>query len=127
MSELTSSEPPSETPSEPPSPTGPFVSDLFPFPSHLLSTQNYSTSTSHFVAQLNLLSETYSSIRIVKGDGSCFYRSFLYGLITILAEPENESERLRIIEYVQKSIITLEEQGYDPLIMEGFQEVRECV
>lgn len=84
-----------------PDPTGPFVSELFSFPAHLLESQNYATSSGHYVAQLNLLSQTYSGTRTVMGDGSCFYRSFLYGLIMQLADKGNEDERVRIEEYIK--------------------------
>ena len=81
-------------------PTGPFVTGSLAFPSHLLSEQSYSTSAGHFVAQLEALSSTYGTMRVVRGDGSCFYRSLLYRLCELLVS--NEAERVRLLGYVKE-------------------------
>ena len=65
------------------------------------SSTNTSSSSFFFELGINELAEKYSAIRKTRGDGNCYYRSFLYSLSeSLLSTPENDNyERVRILQY----------------------------
>jgi Peptidase C65 Otubain len=68
---------------------------------HSASTKSSSSSSFFFELGINELAEKYSAIRKTRGDGNCYYRSFLYSLSeALLSTPENDNnERVRILQY----------------------------
>jgi Peptidase C65 Otubain len=65
------------------------------------SSTNTSSSSFFFELGINELAEKYSALRKTRGDGNCYYRSFLYSLSeSLLSTPENDNnERVRILQY----------------------------
>lgn len=58
--------------------------------------QHYSESQ-YFLLGIDELAQRYSKIRKTRGDGNCYYRSFLYNLCeTLLTHP---TERARVLQY----------------------------
>jgi Peptidase C65 Otubain len=60
------------------------------------------SSSFFFELGINELAEKYSTLRKTRGDGNCYYRSFLYSLSeALLSTPENDNnnERGRILQY----------------------------
>ncbi|CAO1939966.1 unnamed protein product [Urochloa humidicola] len=43
------------------------------------------------------LSKLYSSFRVVRGDGECFYRSFIYSYLELVIENDDQSEENRLL------------------------------
>ena len=66
-------------------------------------TKDHSTNTasSFFALGINQLAEKYSALRKTRGDGNCYYRSFLYSLSeALLLIPVNaDEEKVRILQY----------------------------
>jgi ubiquitin thioesterase protein OTUB1 len=55
----------------------------------------------HFGAGVAYLQNDYASLRVVRGDGNCYYRAFLYQLAAQLAKPEHIiSEGPRILDWL---------------------------
>jgi ubiquitin thioesterase protein OTUB1 len=62
------------------------------------------------------LTESYTAIRTVRGDGNCYYRAFLYSLC------ETTMELKRIIKVIDDSIDCVEKCGYERFTIESFWE-----
>ena len=58
----------------------------------------------YFVNGVEYLSTVYQNTRMTRGDGSCYYRSFLYSLSEHLLK--NEAELTRISKYGEYSVVT---------------------
>jgi Peptidase C65 Otubain len=59
------------------------------------------TAPSFFALGIHELAEKYSALRKTRGDGNCYYRSFLYSLSeALLLIPVNaDQEKVRILQY----------------------------
>jgi ubiquitin thioesterase protein OTUB1 len=75
---------------------------------------------------LKSLERTYSDIRVIRGDGNCFYRAFLYSLAEQLL-PVDETRNQRRLAFLKdplernwSNIIAMD--GYDELTLEIFYE-----
>jgi hypothetical protein len=55
----------------------------------------YRASSPHLAARLSALAAEFPSRRAVVGDGNCFYRGFLFGLLEALLAAPHEELRLR--------------------------------
>ena len=53
----------------------------------------------YFLLGIDELATTYSKIRKTRGDGNCYYRSFLYSLCESLLTANQPSERDRVLQY----------------------------
>ena len=71
---------------------------------------------SNFDQSVEHLSQTYSTIRTVRGDGNCYYRAFLYSLC------ETTGELGRVIKVIEDSIGLAEQCGYERFTIESFWE-----
>jgi ubiquitin thioesterase protein OTUB1 len=88
------------------------ISDLVP---------QYKESANNFLAGIEDLEKNYSQIRIVRGDGNCYYRAFLYNLAEHMFQ--NKQEGQRILEYVKKdSWDKVLKTGYDEMTIETFYD-----
>lgn len=85
--------------------------------------EQYKNNT-NFISGLTQLQETYSHIRIVRGDGNCYYRAFLYSLLEqLMSEKKNVKFGRQILEYVEaKSWKDILAQGYDEMAIEIFHD-----
>jgi ubiquitin thioesterase protein OTUB1 len=82
-------------------------------------------SNTNFMSGLTHLQETYSHIRIVRGDGNCYYRAFLYSLLELLVSEKKNNRKFgrQILEYVEtKSWNDILAQGYDEMAIEIFHD-----
>ena len=85
----------------------PLTSDLKPIEA-LKTVYDVSDPTSkYFVSGVDYLSTIYQSTRMTRGDGSCYYRSFLYSLSEHLLKDETELKR--ISKYSECSNVVLSE------------------
>jgi ubiquitin thioesterase protein OTUB1 len=55
------------------------------------------SSSKYFEKGVDYLSKTYGTMRMIRGDGNCYYRAFLYSLSETLMT--NKDEMDRILEY----------------------------
>lgn len=95
----------------------PLVSQLYPI-SHL---NTIFPPSSPFRPQISTLSSTFTSLRIIKGDGSCFYRAFLYSILTsLLTSPPSVLHRLTT--YIKTSLSLLGDAGYSKDALEMFHD-----
>jgi hypothetical protein len=75
-------------------------------------TPQYEAAANNFLAGIEDLEKNYSQIRIVRGDGNCYYRAFLYNLAEHIFQNKQEGER--ILECVKKdSWERVLKAGYD--------------
>ena len=70
----------------------PYVGDLEPL-SALKA--EYENGSQVFVAKIDSLADKYSGIRRARGDGNCFFRSFIFGYLERLVITNNLAERDR--------------------------------
>lgn len=103
----------------------PMISDLLS-PSHLIPEYELNPNPG-FIQGIKYLSSKYSTMRKVRGDGNCFYRSFLFAYLEGLrknGETEftiNELKRFReIIVNSKEYLIAL---GYEEFTFESFYDV----
>lgn len=52
------------------------------------------SSSKYFEKGVDYLSSTYESIRMIRGDGNCYYRAFLYSLSESLLSQKDEMDRI---------------------------------
>jgi ubiquitin thioesterase protein OTUB1 len=88
------------------------ISDLAP---------QYEKAANNFLAGIEDLEKNYSQIRIVRGDGNCYYRAFLYNLAEKMFQNKQEGER--ILECVKKdSWERVLKAGYEEMAIETFYD-----
>ena len=62
--------------------------------------EHYAEGTSrYFLLGIDELATRYSKIRKTRGDGNCYYRSFLYNLCESLLTSNQPLERARVLQY----------------------------
>jgi ubiquitin thioesterase protein OTUB1 len=115
----------------PPSDSRPMVGEIEK-PEVLLS-EYQDASSPGFVPGIKYLSQKYSFMRRIRGDGNCFYRGFLFayleGLLKDHAKSEGanpieatEAERRRITDIVTRSKEVLVNIGYSEMAIESFHD-----
>jgi ubiquitin thioesterase protein OTUB1 len=58
------------------------------------------SSSKYFEKGVDYLSKTYGTMRMIRGDGNCYYRAFLYSLSeTLMTKDLNKDEMDRILKY----------------------------
>jgi ubiquitin thioesterase protein OTUB1 len=91
------------------------------------------SNATHFLAGVQALQKDYAQIRLVRGDGNCYYRAFLYSLAEKIMQAtcsgkndndeNNKKEGQRIVEWIKKdSWQKVLAAGYDEITMEAFYE-----
>ena len=80
-------------------------------------------NSQYFERGVDVLANRYSSIRTTRGDGNCYYRSFLYQLSDLLLANKNGDEMKRVVAYVKDSNTAVTNiGGYDEMTMEIFYD-----
>lgn len=83
--------------------------------------EQYKGSDSKFFPGLKALQEDYSQVRMVRGDGNCYYRAFLYSLVERIMG--NAEEGPKILDFFKsKSWQDVLAQGYDEMALEIFHD-----
>ena len=122
----------------------PLTSDRFPISEldrQYQQSEAYSVNgNNNFLAGVAVLKKHYGHIRMVRGDGNCYYRAFLYSLVeTILLQQQQQSssssdddknnkstakkEGERIVSWLKKeSWDTVLSNGYDEMTIEMFHD-----
>ena len=82
----------------------------------------YKESDGNFLAGVKALEKDYKHIRIIRGDGNCYYRAFLYRLAEQIRENPKEGDR--ILQWLKKdSWEKVLAAGYDEMAIETFYDM----
>ena len=93
----------------------PLIGDIEPLES-LIDEYRYGSSV--FLAKINSLKNSYKSIRRTRGDGNCFFRSFLFAYLENMVTQNNVQERDAAISRFNDLKTTLISVGYEELVLE---------
>lgn len=107
--------------------TQPLTSDLVDISNALLplykndddTNQDSSSASSqqnrYFLMGIEELASTYDKMRKTRGDGNCYYRSFLYNLCETLLQ--NQTEKSRVIQYGTLYYVRARRRRMDDVVM----------
>ncbi|XP_009353516.2 LOW QUALITY PROTEIN: OVARIAN TUMOR DOMAIN-containing deubiquitinating enzyme 1-like [Pyrus x bretschneideri] len=95
----------------------PFLGDKEPL-SSLAS--EYRSGSAILLEKIKLLGEQYAAIRRTRGDGNCFFRSFMFSYLEHILESQDQSEVDRIKANVEQCRKTLQSLGYADFTFEDF-------
>ncbi|QCD76669.1 ubiquitin thioesterase protein OTUB1 [Vigna unguiculata] len=91
----------------------------------------YNSGSPILLEKIKVLDEQYAAIRRTRGDGNCFFRSFMFSYLEHIMECQDQAEVDRIQPNVEKSRKALQTLGYADLTFEDFfalfLEQLECV
>ncbi|KAK7302672.1 hypothetical protein RJT34_13565 [Clitoria ternatea] len=95
----------------------PFVGDKEPLCS---LAAEYQSGSPILLQKIKVLDEQYAAIRRTRGDGNCFFRSFMFSYLEHILEFQDQAEIDRIKANVEKSRKALQTLGYAELTFEDF-------
>lgn len=77
----------------------------------------------NFLSGVSALQKRYESIRIVRGDGNCYYRAFLYSLAEKLTSHSSKEEGQRVLTFLkEESWKNVKQVGYNEMTIEMFYD-----
>jgi len=83
----------------------------------------YQSGSQVFVHKIESLGKQYSGIRRARGDGNCFFRSFVFGYLEELVATKNLEERDRMVKTLQAIKAKMVQHGYQELVIDEPLEV----
>ncbi|KAL8038078.1 hypothetical protein ABFX02_11G080300 [Erythranthe guttata] len=95
----------------------PFVGDKEPLSS---LAAEYKSGNPIILEKIKVLTEQYAAVRRTRGDGNCFFRSFMFAYLEHILESQDRAEVDRItasVEYCRKTLLSL---GYAEFTFEDF-------
>lgn len=95
----------------------PFVGDKEPL-SALAA--EYQSGNAILLEKIKFLEEKYSAIRRTRGDGNCFFRSFMFSYLEHILETQDKAEVDRVMANVEECRKTLQSLGYADFTFEDF-------
>ncbi|KAL5732373.1 hypothetical protein ACOSP7_031718 [Xanthoceras sorbifolium] len=95
----------------------PFVADKEPI-SALAA--EYQSGSPILLEKIKILGEQYASIRRTRGDGNCFFRSFMFSYLEHILNSQDQAEVDRIKAKVEECRKTLQSLGYADFTFEDF-------
>ncbi|KAL2980460.1 hypothetical protein AAZX31_13G230400 [Glycine max] len=95
----------------------PFVGDKEPLSS---LAAEYKSGSPILLEKIKVLDEQYAAIRRTRGDGNCFFRSFMFSYLEHVMKCQDQAEVDRIQANVEKSRKALQTLGYADLTFEDF-------
>ncbi|KAJ7957482.1 Ubiquitin thioesterase [Quillaja saponaria] len=91
----------------------------------------YQSGSSIMIEKIKVLDEHYAAIRRTRGDGNCFFRSFMFSYLEYILQSQDQEEVERIRANIEKCRKTLQSLGYAEFTFEDFftlfLEQLECV
>uniref|UniRef100_A0A5B7B2E5 Ubiquitin thioesterase n=1 Tax=Davidia involucrata TaxID=16924 RepID=A0A5B7B2E5_DAVIN len=106
----------------------PFVGDKEPLSSLEVE---YQSGSPILLEKIKVLTEQFAAIRRTRGDGNCFFRSFMFSYLEHILESQDREEVDRITANVEQCRKTLQSLGYADFTFEDFfslfLEQLECV
>ncbi|KAJ6832019.1 uncharacterized protein M6B38_254135 [Iris pallida] len=70
--------------------------------------------------KIKLIAEQYLALRRTRGDGNCFFRSFMFSYLEHILETQDKAEVERIIAHIEMCKKTLKSQGFTDFTFEDF-------
>ncbi|KAK9824088.1 hypothetical protein WJX72_007637 [[Myrmecia] bisecta] len=98
----------------------PFVGDVEPL-SALAA--EYQEGSRVFLQKIHTLEGQYSSIRRARGDGNCFFRSFIFAFFEHLVNTNDLAERNRVVTCIRQWRKKMIDSGFQELVFEDAMEV----
>lgn len=95
----------------------PFVGNKEPLSS---LAAEYQSGSPILLEKIKVLGGQYSAIRRTRGDGNCFFRSFMFSYLDHILESQNQAEVDRVKANVEKCRKTLQSLGYADFTFEDF-------
>ncbi|KAL0004721.1 hypothetical protein SO802_012282 [Lithocarpus litseifolius] len=95
----------------------PFVGDKEPLSS---LAAEYQSGSPILLEKIKVLGEKYAAIRRTRGDGNCFFRSFMFSYLEHILESQDQAEVDRAKSNVEQCRITLQSLGYADFTFEDF-------
>lgn len=80
----------------------------------------FESGSSILKEKIRLLGEQYTALRRTRGDGNCFYRSFMFAYLEHILETQDIAEVERITANVEQCKHTLQNLGYTEFTYEDF-------
>ena len=97
--------------------TTPLISELKPINELYQEFQN-----SEFMNIIPLITNKYSNIRLIRRDGNCFYRCFIYRLFEEIAINKDENLYKSLKNIINNSKDITERNGYEWIVVEDFYQ-----
>ncbi|KAF3944541.1 hypothetical protein CMV_029000 [Castanea mollissima] len=95
----------------------PFVGDKEPLSS---LAAEYQSGSPILLEKIKVLGEKYAAIRRTRGDGNCFFRSFMFSYLEHILESQDQAEVDRAKSNVEQCRKTLQSLGYADFTFEDF-------
>ncbi|KAK6252844.1 hypothetical protein QUC31_014564 [Theobroma cacao] len=95
----------------------PFVGDKEPL---TMLAAEYESGSPILLEKIKLLGQQYAAIRRTRGDGNCFFRSFMFSYLEYVLESQDHAEVDRIKGNVEECRKTLQSLGYADFTFEDF-------
>ncbi|KAL7557803.1 hypothetical protein ACA910_003848 [Epithemia clementina (nom. ined.)] len=81
-------------------------------------------SDSNFRAGVAVLKQHYRYIRMVRGDGNCYYRAFLYSLVERILEQQQNPQHSSLAKVEGERIVSwLKKESWDFVLANGYDEM----
>lgn len=80
----------------------------------------YQSGSDILLEKIKLLGEKYTAIRRTRGDGNCFFRSFMFSFLEHILETQNKAEVDSVKANVEECRKTLQGLGYADFTFEDF-------
>lgn len=80
----------------------------------------YQSGSPILLEKIKLLGEQYSAIRRTRGDGNCFFRSFMFSYLEHILETQDKAEVERVKANIEECRKTLQGLGYADFTFEDF-------
>jgi len=80
----------------------------------------YKTGSSILKAKIEVLDELYVAIRRTRGDGNCFFRSFMFSYLEHILETQDEAEVEHVLKNIEQCKKALLDLGYAEFTFEDF-------
>ncbi|KAI3983360.1 hypothetical protein MKX01_013427 [Papaver californicum] len=74
--------------------------------------EKYQSGSSILLEKIQVLSESYAAIRRIRGDGNCFFRSFMFSYLEHILESQDKAEVDRLTANIEQCKMTLQRLGY---------------
>ncbi|RZC60352.1 hypothetical protein C5167_022101 [Papaver somniferum] len=82
--------------------------------------EEYQSGSPILLEKIQVLSESYAAIRRTRGDGNCFFRSFMFSYLEHILESQDKAEVDRITANIEQCKKTLQSLGYADFTFEDF-------
>lgn len=80
----------------------------------------YKSGSPILLEKIKVLGESYASIRRTRGDGNCFFRSFMFSYLEHILESQDKAEVDRVTANVERCRKTLQSLGHAEFTFEDF-------